>query len=86
MLLDVYRGELVIPHDVLAEDDGVLEVSALPGHECDQHVLAQGELAPGGGRAIRERLAGPNPLPLTYQRALIHAGTLVRAHVLPQLV
>ena len=40
VLLDVYRGELVVLHQLAAEDDGVLEVVAFPAHERDQHILS----------------------------------------------
>ena len=35
VLLDVDRGELVVLHEAAREDDRVLEVVALPGHEGD---------------------------------------------------
>ncbi len=41
VLLDVDRGELVLVHERLGDDDRILEVRALPGHEGDQHVLAE---------------------------------------------
>ena len=44
MLLDVHRRELIVAHDAFAEDDGVLEVPALPAHERHQHVLAERQL------------------------------------------
>src|SRR5579859_3406411 len=49
VLLDVDRGEHVVAHQALGEDDGVLVVVALPGHERDQEVLAEGQLALLGG-------------------------------------
>ena len=42
MCMDV---NLSRPQQFLADDDGVLEVVALPGHEGHQHVLAQRKLA-----------------------------------------
>ena len=45
VLLDVDRGEDVVAHQPLADQDGVLEVAAFPGHERDQHVLAERQLA-----------------------------------------
>ena len=44
-LLDVDRGEHVVLGDALGDEDRVLEVVALPGHERDEHVLAERELA-----------------------------------------
>ncbi len=56
VLLDVDAGEEILTHDALTDEDGVLEVAALPAHERDQDVLAQRELAVLGGRAIGNRL------------------------------
>ncbi len=44
-LLDVDRGVGVVLDQPLADDDGVLEVVAVPRHERDQHVAAQRQLA-----------------------------------------
>ena len=41
VLLDVDRGEHVVAHEALGQDDGVLEVVALPRHEGDEEVLAR---------------------------------------------
>jgi len=51
-LVDVDRGVLVILDDVLREQDGVLEVVALPGHERHQHVAAERHLAVLDRRAV----------------------------------
>src|SRR5213078_2253624 len=45
VLVDVDRREDVVLDEALREDDRVLEVEALPGHERDQEVLPEGELA-----------------------------------------
>ncbi len=55
-LLDVNRGVDVVLDDALADEDRVLEVVALPGHERDQHVLAERELAHVRGRTVREHV------------------------------
>ena len=57
VLLDVDRGELVVLDQALGEDDRVLEVVALPGHEGDQAVLAERDLAAGGRGAVGEHVA-----------------------------
>jgi hypothetical protein len=41
----VDRREAILLHDALGDEDRVLEVVAVPRHERDQQVLAQGELA-----------------------------------------
>ena len=53
-LLDVDRGVDVVLHQLLADDDRVLEVVAVPGHERDQHVAAQRQLALVGRGAVGE--------------------------------
>ena len=57
VLVDVDRREHVVLHQALAEDDGVLEVVALPRHEGDEQVLAQRQLAVVGGGAVGEDVA-----------------------------
>src|SRR3712207_8923961 len=43
VLVDVDRRELVVLHEALGDDDRVLEVVALEGHERDQQVLRSEE-------------------------------------------
>ena len=54
---DVDRGVDVLLHDALGDDDGILEVVAVPRHEGDEHVAAEGEFAVLGVRAVGEHLA-----------------------------
>jgi hypothetical protein len=39
------RGEDVIADDALGKEDRILEVVAVPGHEGDEHVLPESEIA-----------------------------------------
>ena len=57
VLLDVDRGELVVLDQAVGQDDRVLEVVALPGHEGDHQVLAERHLAVVGRGAVGEDLA-----------------------------
>ena len=57
VLLDVDRGEHVVAHETLREDDRVLEVVTLPRHERHEQVLAERELALVGRRAVGEDVA-----------------------------
>jgi len=41
VLFDVNRGELVLAHQLLADQQGVLVVPALPGQERGQHIVTQ---------------------------------------------
>ncbi len=44
-LLDVDRGEDVVLHDPLGDQDRILVIVAVPRHERDEHVAAERELA-----------------------------------------
>ena len=85
VLLDVDRGELVVLDQALREDDRVLEVVALPGHEGDQAVLAQRDLATGGRRAVGEDVARLHLVADLHDRRLVDQRALVRAAVLVEL-
>ena len=85
-LLDVDRGVDVVPHQLLADDDRVLEVVAVPGHEGDQDVAAQGQLALVGRGAVGQDVALLDLLADLDDRLLVQAGPLVQADVLAQLV
>jgi len=85
-LLDMDRGEHVIAHDALGEQDRVFEVVAIPRHERDEHVAAQGQLA-----ILRRRAVGDDVAPLhlvadPHERLLGDAGALVGALELQQIV
>jgi hypothetical protein len=52
-LLDMDAGEAIFLHHALGDEDRVLEVVAVPGHEGDAQVLAQRQLA-----HVRRRTVG----------------------------
>ena len=79
VLLDVDRGEDVLLHQALAEDDRVLVVVALPRHERDEQVGAQRHLGLVGARTVGDRRADLEPVTLGDQRTLVDAGALVGA-------
>ena len=85
-LLDVDRGVGVARHQFFADDDGVLEVEAVPGHEGRQDVSAQGELAVARGGAVGDHLALLDLVAHLHDRLLVLAGSLVEAHELAELV
>ena len=85
-LLDVHRGVVVLAHQLLADQNRVLEVVAAPGHEGHQHVASQRQLALLGARPVGDHLALDHPLALADNRLLIDAGVLVRALELDQLI
>ena len=84
--LDVDRREDVVAHQALGEDDGVLEVVALPRHEGDEQVLAQGQVAVVGGRAVGQHVALLDRHAHVDQGLLVDAGALVGAAELGQPV
>src|SRR3954453_7909866 len=86
VLLDVDRGEDVLLHQPLAEDDRVLVVVALPRHERDQQVGAQRHLGVVGAGPVGDRRAGLDLVALGHQRPLVDAGALVGAAELLQPV
>ncbi len=59
--LDVDRGEDVVGHDALGEEDRVFEVVAHPRHERDEHVLAERQIAEIGRRTVGDDFAGGRP-------------------------
>ena len=77
VLLDVDRGEHVVAHEALGEDDGVLVVVALPRHESDEEVLAEGQLAGLGRRPVGEDVALGDGGALLGEDPLVEAGVLV---------
>ena len=56
-LLDVHAGEAILLHHPLGDEYRVLEVVAVPRHERDTHVLAQGQFALIDGWSIGKDVA-----------------------------
>ena len=86
VLLDVDRGQDVVLHEALRQDDRVLVVVALPRHERDEQVLAERHLAAVGAGTVGDDLAGLDPVALVDDRLLVDAGALVGAAELVQPV
>ena len=76
VLVDVDRRQHVVLDQALAEDDGVLEVVALPRHQRDEQVLAERQFAVIGRGTVGDDRA------LDDLVALLHAGAVVDARVL----
>ena len=85
-LVDVDRGEHVVADDALGDEDRILEVVAVPGHERDQRVAAQRQVAQLGRRAVGDDVAGAHLVAHLHQRPLVDAGVLVGALELLQPV
>ena len=81
-LLDVDGGEHVLLDHALGDEDGVLVVVAVPGHEAGEDVAPEGELAVPGRGAVGDDLSLEDLLALLDDGALGVAGILVGALVL----
>ena len=86
VLLDVDAGEQVVADEAIADDDRVLVVAALPAHERDEDVPAEGQLALLGRARVGDRLAVGDPGADVDDRALVDARALVAADELQELV
>ena len=80
------RGEDVVLHDALGDEDTILVVVAVPGHEGDEAVAAQRQLAEIGRGTVSDDVARRNRFAHLHQRALVDAGILVRTLELLQRV
>ena len=79
VLLDVDRGEDVLLHQALAQDDRVLVVVALPRHEGYEEVRAQRHLGVVGARTVGDRVPTSSRSPsLTSGRWLMQVPWLER--------
>src|SRR5258707_14798151 len=76
-LFDVDGRVVIVLHKPLGDQDGVLEVVATPGHERDQDVATQSQLAGIRAGTVRQDLALADPLPFANDRLLRDAGVLV---------
>ncbi len=86
VLLHVDGGEHVVADAFFVDENRVLVVVALPGHEPDQSIFAQRDLAIAGGGAICDDLPLHDMLVVLDDRALVDAGALVGAHKFNQLI
>ena len=68
------RGEDIVLQRLLGDQDRVLEVVAVPGHERDEHVAPQGHLAMVRGGAVGDDLVGLHLLASLDDRLLVEAS------------
>src|SRR5690606_38389363 len=66
--------------------DRVFEVVAVPGHERDQHVLAQGQFAQVGRCAVGQHVAARHLVAALDDGTLVDVGVLVGTRVLDEVV
>ena len=76
------RGQTILFNYSLRDQNRVLEVVTIPGHERDTHVLAQCQFTEINRRTIRQNIAALHRVTDTDNRTLVNAGVLVRALVL----
>ena len=86
VLVDVDRREHIVLDQSLGQDDRVLEVVTLPGHEGDEEVLAEGKFAVIGRGTVSEDLSLLHGFTLANAGLLVDRGVLVRALELEQAV
>ncbi len=75
-----------LANEVLGDEDRVLVVVAVPGHEGDEHVLAERQLALVGRGAVGDDLARLDLVALVDDRGLVQAGPLVQADELAERI
>ncbi len=71
------RGEHIVTHDPFIDQDGIFKVIAVPGHERDQHIPAQGQLAIFSRRPVSDNIAFRDMVTHLHQRPLVHSCVLV---------
>src|SRR4051794_361797 len=86
VLIDVDRGEHVVLHEALRQDDRVLVVVALPRHERHEQVLAERHLGVVGAGAVGDDLADLDAVALVDDRLLVEARALVGAAELREAI
>ena len=79
-------GQAIFLHHFLGNEDGVLKVVTVPGHERDAHVLPQCQLTQIHGRTVGQNVTTGDHVTLTHDGTLVDTGILVRTGVLGQVV
>ena len=78
--------ETVFRYNPLRNQDRIFKVVTIPGHECDQHVLAKGKFTKIGRRAISQYVTFGHNITKFHQWTLIHTGVLIRALILDEVI
>src|SRR5690625_766698 len=85
-LFDVNRCVAIVGNHFFRDQDRVLEVVAMPGHEGHQHVLAQGQFAQIRRCAVGQHVTTFDLVPALDDGTLVDVGVLVGPCVLGQVV
>ena len=83
---DVDRSQAVFAEQALVDDDCILKVAAVVGHEGHDHVLTQGQFALVGATTVGQDLTLGDLVALVDDGLLVEAGALVQAVELTQVV
>ncbi len=78
--------EEILLDQLLADQDGVFVIVALPWHEGNQHVPPKRQLTAGRAGPVGDDLARCNLLAPVDDRLLVDAGALVRTRELDQMI
>ncbi len=84
--LNMYRSVQIVRYGLLGNHDSILEVVALPRHECHHQVAAKGQLSVLGSITFRQHIALLHFLTFRHNRAHVDAGVLVGSSELQQLI
>src|SRR5690606_18074043 len=85
-LFDVNRSVAIISHDLLGDQNRVLEVVAVPGHKGDQHVLTQRQFAQVSRCAVSQHVTTRHDIATFDDRTLVDVGVLVGTGVFGHVV
>src|SRR5690606_981314 len=85
-LFDMDRSVAVVGNNVLGDENRVLEVVAIPGHERDQHVLTQSQFAQVGRCTVSQNVTTRDDVATIHDRTLVDVGVLVGTGVLREVV
>ena len=80
------RRKPILLNNPLRDEDGILEVVAVPGHERDAHVLAQRQLTQINRGSVGKDIAAGHHVARLHNGALVDTGVLVRTLVLGQVI
>ena len=86
ILFNMNGREAVLLDQALGDQDRIFEITAFPGEECHDYVLAKSQLSAFGGGRVGNNVALLDLLAFDDCRALVNAGALVGALVFAQLV
>ena len=70
----------------LGDKNGILEVIAVPGHECHQQVLPQGQFPHVRRRPVGENISFSYCISGLHQRPLVDTGILVRSGIFNKII